>query len=250
MVQEARVSAQERPLEGGLAAGGTLPRTPEEWAPSGLRRLRLLVELCLLFVGAPLAMSYAIHGYRIPLVLVLQPVLLGLVAYLLLDPRFRLRTELSKGFALSHLLAMLALAAAVTVAVVMVMRELHPDQFLGIIRNRPGLWLLIICFYPLLSVIPQELVYRTFFFHRYGPLFGSHRWAAILTNGALFGLGHVMFGNWIAILGTFAAGILIAYRYEKTRSFWAAWLEHTLYGWLVFTVGLGQFFFTGVSNFR
>jgi hypothetical protein len=43
--------------------------------------------------------------------------------------------------------------------------------------------------------------------------------------------------------------MLLAYRYEATRSFWAVWIEHTLWGWLVFTIGLGGYFFTGVSNF-
>ena len=32
-----------------------------------------------------------------------------------------------------------------------------------------------------------------------------------------------------------------------TRSFWAVFLEHTLWGGLVFTVGLGRYFFTGVG---
>jgi hypothetical protein len=26
------------------------------------------------------------------------------------------------------------------------------------------------------------------------------------------------------------------------------WIEHTLWGWLVFTVGLGGFFFTGIAT--
>jgi membrane protease YdiL (CAAX protease family) len=70
----------------------------------------------------------------------------------------------------------------------------------------------------------------------------------IVVNGGLFGIGHVMFGNWIAVAGTMATGMLFAYRYDRTRSLAAVWLEHTLWGWLVFTVGLGGYFFTGVSN--
>lgn len=102
--------------------------------------------------------------------------------------------------------------------------------------------------YPLLSVPVQELAYRTFFFHRYGPLFGTGRASLILTNGILFGFAHIVFGNTVAIFGSMVIGALLAYRYEATRSLWAVWLEHTLWGWLVFTVGLGHFFFTGVSN--
>ncbi len=109
--------------------------------------------------------------------------------------------------------------------------------------------MIVLLLYPLLSVIPQELVYRTFFFHRYGPIFGRHRWVLVLTNGALFGFAHIIFNNWIAVVGSAVVGSIIAYRYWMTRSFWAAWLEHSLYGCLIFTVGLGMFFFTGVSNF-
>jgi membrane protease YdiL (CAAX protease family) len=93
----------------------------------------------------------------------------------------------------------------------------------------------------------QELVYRTFFFHRYGVLFGNWWWAAILLNGVLFGLGHIVIGTPLAIYGTMATGALFAWRYAMTRSFWAVFLEHTLWGALVFTVGLGRYFFTGVG---
>lgn len=70
----------------------------------------------------------------------------------------------------------------------------------------------------------------------------------VLVNGALFGFAHIIFNNWIAVAGSAVVGCIIAYRYWMTRSFWAAWLEHALYGCLIFTVGLGMFFFTGVSN--
>ena len=75
-----------------------------------------------------------------------------------------------------------------------------------------------------------------------------NRWVLIAANALAFGFGHILFRNWIAIGGTLAGGALFAWRYERTRSFWAVWAEHTLWGWLVFTVGLGVFFFTGVKN--
>jgi uncharacterized protein len=39
-----------------------------------------------------------------------------------------------------------------------------------------------------------------------------------------------------------ASGLLFALRYAVTRSLRAVYLEHTLWGGLVFTVGLGRFF--------
>ena len=58
--------------------------------------------------------------------------------------------------------------------------------------------------YPLMSVAVQELVYRTFYFHRYGVLFGDAWWLAILLNGVLFGLGHIVIGTPLAVYGTMA----------------------------------------------
>ncbi len=90
---------------------------------------------------------------------------------------------------------------------------------------------------PLLSVIPQELVFRTFFFHRYGPLFGDWKWIGVAVNGLLFGFAHIIFDNWIAVAGSAVIGAIIAYRYWVTRSFWAGlarahalWLPD-LHGW-------------------
>ena len=78
-------------------------------------------------------------------------------------------------------------------------------------------------------------------------LFGSAWWLAILFNGVLFGIGHVVIGTPLAVYGTMATGTLFAWRYVMTRSFWAVFIEHTLWGALVFTVGLGRYFFTGVG---
>ena len=119
--------------------------------------------------------------------------------------------------------------------------------FLEFPRNRPDVYLRIMLLYPLMSVAVQELVYRTFFFHRYGVLFGGAWWLAILLNGVLFGIGHVVIGTPLAVYGTMATGALFAWRYVMTRSFWAVFIEHTLWGALVFTVGLGRYFFTGVG---
>jgi hypothetical protein len=36
--------------------------------------------------------------------------------------------------------------------------------------------------------------------------------------------------------------------FTRTQSFLAVVLEHALYGDLIFTIGLGRFFFTGAAN--
>jgi hypothetical protein len=145
------------------------------------------------------------------------------------------------------LLSILGVFAVGGGAVAYYVANVHPDWFLEFPRNRPATYQRIMLLYPAMSVVVQELVYRTFFFHRYGALFGRAWWLAILLNGVLFGLGHIVIGTELAVYGTMATGTLFAWRYVVTRSFWAVFIEHTLWGALVFTVGLGRFFFAGVG---
>lgn len=233
-----------------LRAGGTLTRSNAIDRPDSGRRVRLLVELGVLFVLVPVAIWQAIVAWRIPLPLVLQPVLLGLVAYLLWDTTFKLKREFAAGIPRGTLAWIIATFIVVGVGVTVWASVDLPHRFLHLPMNVPVVWIAVMILYPLLSVVPQELVYRTFFFHRYGPLFGDARWFAIVVNGLLFGLAHIIFGNLISIVLSTFLGVLLAWRYDATRSFWAVWLEHSLYGCLIFTVGLGQYFFTGASTIR
>ena len=232
-----------------LAAGGSQKWPLGTAQPRLARRVWLICELGLFYIGAPLLMSWAIFAWHVPLVYVLQPVLFGFIGYLLWDDTFRIRREFSRGFTWRQcgfiLLTFVSLGGAIILATYLV----YPQRFLGFPRYATSIWLIVMILYPLLSVVAQELVFRTFFFHRYGPLFKEAKWLAVMTNGLLFGFAHIIFGNLIAVLGSAVIGFVLAYRYYETRSFWAVWFEHSLFGCLVFTVGLGGFFFTGVSNF-
>jgi hypothetical protein len=131
-------------------------------------------------------------------------------------------------------------AAALTTATALFL----PDLFLAFPRTRPGLFALVCVFYPLVSVLPQELVYRVFFFRRYGPILGSAVPAG-LFNALAFGWGHVFFDHWISVALSAAGGWLFCRTWQRTGSIWLVWLEHALYGVLIFTIGLGWFFYHG-----
>jgi len=214
--------------------------------PSRLARVWLTVELMLIYVGAPLAMTSAVHDHRLPVFIALVPVLVVVMLFLLIDPTFSLKRELKRGFGWRTMLSILAVFVLGGGAVALYISHYHPAWLFEFPRNRPQTYTRIMLLYPVMSVVVQEFVYRTFYFHRYGPLFGEAWWVAILLNGALFGFGHIVIGTQVAVLGTMATGTLFALRYALTRSYWAVFFEHTLWGALVFTVGLGRFFFTGV----
>jgi membrane protease YdiL (CAAX protease family) len=121
---------------------------------------------------------------------------------------------------------------------------LAPDRFLGLVAERPGLWLAIMTLYPPLSALPQEIIYRSLFFERYGGLFASDR-ARIAVNGALFGLGHLFFLHPVTIATTALGGAAIGWAYLRGRSLPLAVVLHAVAGNAIFTAGLGAFFYHG-----
>ena len=103
------------------------------------------------------------------------------------------------------------------------------------------LWLIVIFIYPFLSVIPQELVYRVFFFQRYFPNIYRFYFPAFL-NLVVFAYGHLVFSNMHAIIITAIVSPIFTYAYLK-KSFLTCVILHTLGGQIIFTLGLGKYFF-------
>jgi membrane protease YdiL (CAAX protease family) len=112
-------------------------------------------------------------------------------------------------------------------------------------RARPGIWLGVVILYPVFSVYPQEIMYRTFFFHRYAGLFRTPA-AMIAANALLFGWAHILVHNLTAMFLTALGGLLFAYTYHRYRSTLLVAAEHALYGDFVFSVGIGGMFVNGV----
>ncbi|WP_104812064.1 CPBP family intramembrane glutamic endopeptidase [Aureitalea marina] len=105
--------------------------------------------------------------------------------------------------------------------------------------NRPELFGIILMIYTFLSVWPQEVIYRTFFFERYQSLFSDQR-VFVLINALLFSLAHIFFRNTLVVILTFIGGLLFAVTYLRFRSTLLVSLEHAIYGNWLFTVGMGE----------
>jgi len=106
------------------------------------------------------------------------------------------------------------------------------------------LWAAVMILYPVLSVYPQGIIYRSFLMHRYAPILPSGI-VLIFVSAAAFAFMHIIFRNPLAVALTFAGGILFAWRYSTTGSLFTSSLEHALYGCWLFTIGLGQYFYHG-----
>lgn len=121
---------------------------------------------------------------------------------------------------------------------------LMPERFFRFPLERFTLWLAVMVLYPLLSIIPQEIFFRSYYFARFGGAV-ARGWSGMLANGLVFGLSHIVLNNWVAPSCCALAGTLWAISYQQHRSLKWAVIEHSLYGCWVFTVGIGWYFFTG-----
>lgn len=152
-------------------------------------RTRLWIEFSALFIGVPLIMAATFGLYP------LFPVIIGLASVscilLQLTPGSEWKT-LWKGPVLGEWRIILVYTLATLATCVAVVFANVPERFLEIPLNRPYLWVMIMTLYPLVSVFPQEIIFRSLFFERYGNLFPS-AWIAILVNGAAFGFGHLFY---------------------------------------------------------
>jgi membrane protease YdiL (CAAX protease family) len=135
-------------------------------------------------------------------------------------------------------------AAGTAVVAGLLIWWLVPGQAFAVPRRATGLWLMILLLYPFVSALPQELLFRPLFFRRYGMLFPDRR-LAVATNGLVFGLAHLMFWNWVALALTAAGGMIFAQAYLGRGGFALAVGLLAACGAIIFTSGLGTFFYHG-----
>ena len=205
--------------------------------------LFLWIEWTLLFIGVPVALRIWWQPSLFFLVLV-AATLIAVVSLLYLrkfDRRAFWRGISSRG-ELRQLKKILLRFGVCAVLLAGFVFFIYPDNFFNMPFEEPYLWIAIMIIYPLLSVYPQELIYRAFFFERYRRLF-PNSWSTVLVSGIVFGLIHIIYQNPLAVLLTLVGGIFFAETFARTRSLRLVWLEHALYGCLIFTIGLGEFFY-------
>jgi membrane protease YdiL (CAAX protease family) len=220
--------------------------TPARVAPIGVwRTLRLATEFAVLFAGLPFLFIFTVEpGTRQPLFLLLWVGAALCWLAVRRDPTFdRAALWRVRGLrqALPGILLRWSLAAAALSALVLLIR---PEAFLAFPTQRPERWLMVCTLYPLFSVLPQGIIYRSFLMHRYAPLFPG-KWTMLVASSCAFAIGHAIFRNELAVALTLAGGFLFGWTYMKTRSGLIASIEHALYGNLIWTVGLGSFLFLG-----
>ena len=204
-------------------------------------RLQLWSEFVLLFIGVPILMlaffgQYSLFG----LIWTLAALSVGLLA---MTPGFTW-DMLWKGPVFTEWRLILGFWVVTALASAGFVFAIDPSMFLSFALARPEFWLLVMVAYPLASALPQEIIFRSLFFERYGDLFSSPA-MLIAANGFVFGFGHLFYQNWVTISMTAVGGAIMGWAYLRGRSMLLAWVLHALAGQLVFTMGLGRYFYHG-----
>ena len=210
----------------------------------GYARLRLALEFALIFVALPLLSGWQgqlLRRWVIPQLLLVAGIFLVL---LWRDPSFdRQQMRAVPQDWRRSLLRIVVFFVVGGVAVLYLAGRSGVDLF-SFPRERSFLWLLVVLLYPLLSALPQEVIFRLFLFHRYRSLFPDPL-LMMLVSAGVFALAHLQLGNLLALGLPFLGGLLFAHTFGTTRSLPMVTLEHGLWGDWLFSLGLGVYFYGG-----
>ena len=200
---------------------------------------RLWLEFAFLYLGVPMVLAFALPPSAMFSVLGVATIV-GLVLL-----------HRTQGFDWRDLIAgtipwkAIAVGALVTAVVaVSLTLWLFPQNLFFLPRRAPSIWLMIMVLYPLVSALPQELVFRPLFFRRYGRLFPG-RGLSLAVNAMVFALAHIMYRDPLVFAMTAVGGWVFAWVYAVRGSFLGAVLLHAIAGCLIFTSGLGVLFYSG-----
>lgn len=203
------------------------------------RNIWLSLEFTLLFFGAPLYIYFEPNLIH-PSILVL-PILIGIFIYLKRLPDFKfkglVKFSVSKKEVLFHSLTFVV----VTSVMITIIYFFDRDNLFNLLRSNPFILLMLCIFYPLFSAYGQEIIYRTFLFHRYRNLFKTNS-ILILASGISFSFVHIVYYSHLSIILTLILGVYLARTYLDTKSVLFVAILHGAYGNMVFFIGMGNYF--------
>ncbi|MHA7773149.1 CPBP family intramembrane glutamic endopeptidase [Roseibium sp. M-1] len=217
---------------------------PAAASPVIRSKLLLAAELAVLIAGPVLLMGLSVQLLRFATIF-----LVALYAVWRLWANGVAGTYLSFNWtgcraALPGIMLRWLLGSMVILAVVL---TLSPERLFCIPRANPALMAVIVTFYGLVSVLPQEIAFRGYAAWRLDSLHLPF-WAACLISAVLFGWVHILFGSMLSVALSGAAGLSFYRTYRKYRSLAAVWLEHSLLGISVFALGLDNLFYLGPAS--
>jgi len=207
-------------------------------------RMLLALELLTVFFCLPILVSITVKVTPLPLILIG-----GFISFYLLynDNNFE-KSSLYKLPPLSVEYARILLQFILFGGVFyLFVSHYFPNNLFLFLKKDIHLWLNIVLIYTFLAVYPQEVIYRAFIFHRYHKLFQS-KWMLIHLSAIAFSFGHIIYLNPISLFLSLIGGYIFSITYARTKSVFLAYIEHLLYGLMLYTIGFGNYFYSGILH--
>ena len=105
----------------------------------------------------------------------------------------------------------------------------------------------LLLFYLLFSVIPQEIIFRFLFFYRYKDYFNKYE--VLLINSLVFSFCHLIYFDIYILLFSFFGNLLFTFNYIKNKSLLIVIVEHFLLGQTLIILGfLNNFNFSLIKK--
>ena len=93
----------------------------------------------------------------------------------------------------------------------------------------------LLLFYLLFSVIPQEIIFRFLFFYKYKDYF--NKFEILLVNSLAFSFCHLIYFDIYILLFSFFGNLLFTFNYLKNKSLLLVIVEHFLLGQTLIILG-------------
>ena len=117
------------------------------------------------------------------------------------------------------------------------MIKLFGDQFLlsNLDLKKYYFTSVLLLFYLLFSVIPQEIIFRFLFFYKYKDYF--NKFEILLLNSLVFSFCHLIYFDIYILLFSFFGNLLFTFNYMKNKSLLVVIVEHFLLGQTLIILG-------------
>ena len=93
----------------------------------------------------------------------------------------------------------------------------------------------LLLFYLLFSVIPQEIIFRFLFFYKYKDYF--NKFEILLLNTLVFSFCHLIYFDIYVLLFSFFGNLLFTFNYMQNKSLLVVIVEHFLLGQTLIILG-------------
>jgi len=209
-------------------------------------RLYLGFEFVVLFIFIPLLIFTSkkiIHPS-----IFLLPAVVFIIIYLYKNGYFKFKELLKINISKSIVKTNIYIVIITSLLLTLIVYIFENNNFMNLPKRNFMIWIILCIFYPVFSAFMQEIVYRLFLFKRYKTLFKKD-WILIIACAFVFSFVHIFYFNVISIILTFILGLYLAYLYSKTSSILLTSIIHGFYGDLIFTIGLGQYFWLDMYKF-